>query len=167
MRAFSTPLRNLFLASILLFCSCQENSGRPITMDLLGKLLMNDAVDKVIVITDKNYTEVYLDKEVAQGLDASFGLGDDTVLSIVNIEKDYFVKAFDDLVLAANLADPPLLMFEERPNIMDFITTYGLLLILICIILFLAIVLPLKITSQKRKIRDLESRISYLEQQQK
>ncbi len=113
MRVFSTLLRNLFLASILLFCSCQSEPEQSITIELFGSLLMNEAVDEVIVVTDKSKVEVYLDEEKAKGLDDSFGLEEGKLLVIESVDKEQFLKKFDELVRLANLAIPPDVVFDE------------------------------------------------------
>lgn len=163
MPAFSNSLRNFLFALLLLCYGCQSYQGPPITLARFEKLLVNEAVTKVIVVSDKGYVEVHLDKEKLKNIDAS-GLEDSDICTIEGVEREYFIKKYDELVSEAGLTNAPLLRFESRPNLMDFFAGYGLLLILICAFLFLAIILPLRIVSQKKKIRDLEDRIRSLEQ---
>ncbi|GAB5526078.1 MAG: hypothetical protein Roseis2KO_39500 [Roseivirga sp.] len=164
MQINSNLLKSALIILILLCCGCQRHEGPPITSALFEKLLLNDAVTNIIVVVDKGYVEVYLDQEKVKSMDSGSGLEGYEFCTIQGIEKDFFLRKYDEFVSQENLTDAPTLAFESRPNLSDFFATYGLLLILVCAILFLAIILPLKIISQKKQIKDLENRIRSLEQ---
>lgn len=109
-----------------------------------GMLKSND-VQRVVVIVDKKYVEIYLKPEAKQNAKYqtdiekkspfSFGSGPDYVIK--NIEKDYFLKGYDEFIKGENLVDAPQLEFDERPNVMDFLGTYGFLILIIVLFWFM------------------------------
>lgn len=109
-----------------------------------GMLKSND-VQRVIVIVDKNYVEIYLKPEAKQNAKYqtdiekkgpfSFGSGPEYVIK--NIEKDYFLKGYDEFVKAEKLVDAPQLEFDDRPSVMDFLSTYGFLILIIVLFWFM------------------------------
>ncbi|GAB5526079.1 MAG: hypothetical protein Roseis2KO_39510 [Roseivirga sp.] len=112
MKTLSSLFKTLLLTSILLCCGCKSNPGQPITMQIFGALIMNDVVTEVVVLEDEGYVKVYLDKEKAKGLDASFGLEESDAYVIESIEREDFMEKFDEYVQLANLAYAPKVVFD-------------------------------------------------------
>ncbi len=112
MKTLSHSIKTLLLASILLCYGCKSDPGQPITMEIFGALIMNDVVTEVVVLEDKDYVKVYLDEEKAKGLDSSFGLKESEAYVIESVEREDFMKKFDEYVQLANLAYAPRVLFE-------------------------------------------------------
>lgn len=165
MKKVSSYLYGLLLLTLLTF-GCTPGY-EVITNDRFEDLIKNNLVQRVIIITNDQSVEVYLDQQkIAQSsFTDTFEL--DAVLSLTNIKEDDFVDWYDQLVRENNLRYAPNLEFDSRPDFMDFLTGYGFLFLLLIGLVFLFILFPVYIVSQKRKIRALEARVSLLEHKEK
>lgn len=167
MKFFAKPLCYLSLLCFLFLTACDSQSGTPITIDSFKDLLQEDLVERVVVLTDKAYVEIHIDADKLASSKFASKYMDEDLFVIMSIEQEYFLKAYDEFIEEHNLINAPSPWFETRPNFGDFMAGYGFLFILLILGLVLFIILPLKIVSQKRIIRDLEDRISSLEQKNK
>lgn len=112
MKVLSHSIKTLLIASILLCYGCKSDPGQPITLEIFGALIMNDAVREVVVLEDEGYVKVYLDEEKAKELDSSFGLEESEAYVIESIGREEFMKKFDEYVQLANLAYAPRVLFD-------------------------------------------------------
>ncbi|GAB5523598.1 MAG: ATP-dependent zinc metalloprotease FtsH [Roseivirga sp.] len=123
----------------------KQDTGTIISNAKFEGMLKSGDVQRVVVIVDKSYVEIYLKPEAKQNakyqpdLESkgpfSFGSGPEYVIK--NIEKDYFLKGYDEFVKAEKLVDAPQLEFDERPSVMDFLSTYGFLILIIVLFWFM------------------------------
>ena len=133
----------VFISLVILVISVSfftnQGSGTVTTMKRFEDMVKSSDVQEVIVIQDKGYVEVYLKPEARQNakyrsdLDKksplSLGGGPDYVIE--SVEKDYFIKKYDDFVADQKINDAPSLKFDERPTIMDFLSTWGFLILIV------------------------------------
>lgn len=139
----------VFISLIILFVAISfftgQDSGTIITNTKFEGMLKSNDVQRVVVITDKEYVEVYLKQEAKsnakyqQDLEKkgpfSFGSGPDYLIQ--NIREDYFTDKYDNLVKTEQLTDAPQLEFDSRPNVMDFLSTYGFIILIIVLFWFM------------------------------
>lgn len=122
-----------------------QDSGTIITRAKFDGMLKSNDVQRVVVITDKQYVEVYLKPEAKQNAKYasdlektspfSFGSGPDYVIQ--NIREDYFTDKYDELIKEEKLNEAPPLEFDSRPNVMDFFLNYGFLILIIVVFWFM------------------------------
>lgn len=122
-----------------------QDAGTPVTIAKFEGMLKSGDVQQVVVVTDKGYVEVYLKPEAKQNAKYqpdlekkgpfSFGSGPDYVIE--GIEREYFLKKYDEFIEKQNIVDAPTPKFEKRPNVMDFLGTYGFLILIIVLFWFM------------------------------
>lgn len=166
MKGIAKSFKGLFLLLLFVLAGCQNNTVY-VTMAKFENLLKEGLISKVIVVESEDRVVVHINKSRLANSKYKVELEGHDIYAIGGIETDYFVDKYDDFVELNPSINAPTLMFELCSNIRVFLTTYGFLLILVVIALILFIVLPLKVISQKKKIRDLEARIATLEQKNK
>lgn len=122
-----------------------QDSGTIVSNAKFQGMLKSNDVLRVVVITDKQYVEVYLKPEAKQNAKYasdlektspfSFGSGPDYVIK--NIREDYFTDKYDELIKEQKLNEAPPLEFNTRPNVMDFFLNYGFLILIIVVFWFM------------------------------
>ena len=134
----------IILVFVISFFSNQE-SGKVILLNRFEGMIENNDVERVVVIEDKRYVEIYLKPEARdnarykteldQKSPLNLGSGPDYVIK--NQEKEYFTDQYQRLLESNNINDAPGLEFDTRPTIMDFLSSYGFLILIILFFWFM------------------------------
>jgi cell division protease FtsH len=138
---FITLIIVVFAVSML----SNSGSGVPILMNRFENMVKSKDIERIVVIEGKKYVEVYLKAEAKQNakykseLDntSPLGLGGGPDYVIKNITEDRFMSRYDKLVedLDANSRLEPEI--EDRVTIMDFLSTWGFLILIILFFWFM------------------------------
>ena len=134
----------IVLVFVISFFSNQE-SGQVILLNRFEGMIESNDVERVVVIEDKRYVEIYLKPEARdnakykteldQKSPLNLGGGPDYVIK--NQEKEYFTDQYQRLLEGNNINDAPGLEFDTRPTIMDFLSSYGFLILIILLFFFM------------------------------
>ncbi len=116
-----------------------SGSGIPILMKRFENMVLSNDVDRIVVIQDKNYVEVYLKPEAKQNakykteLDnrSPFSLGTGPDYVIQKIPEDRFMKLYDNIAEKVDQDARIEPEYDTRPTIMDFFSTWGLLILIV------------------------------------
>ncbi len=122
-----------------------SGSGVPILMNRFESMIKSNDVERVVVIQDKNFVEVYLKQEARQNakykteLDnkSPFSVGSGPDYVIENIDKDYFQTNYTELQKSLDENNRLRLEFDTRPSVMDFLSTWGFLILIIVFFWFM------------------------------
>jgi len=122
-----------------------QDSGQVILLNRFEGMVESNDVQKVVVIEDKRYVEVYLKSEARQNakykteLDnkGPFNLGGGPDYVIKNQEKEYFLSKYQEFLKDSNIKNEPAMEFDTRPTIMDFLGSYGFLILIIILFWFM------------------------------
>lgn len=138
---FITLIIVVFAVSML----SNSGSGVPILMSRFENMVKSNDIQRIVVIEGKKYVEVYLKPEAKQNakykteLDgtSTLGIGGGPDYVIKNITEDRFMSRYDKLVedLDANTRLEPEI--EDRVTIMDFLSTWGFLILIILFFWFM------------------------------
>lgn len=122
-----------------------QDSGTTITQKRFEDMIKSNDVQRVVVIEDKGYVEVYLKSEARQNakykteLDnkGPFNLGGGPDYVIKNIDKEAFSNYYTRVQESQSDNNKVYLEYDTRPTIMDFLSGYGFLIIIIILFWFM------------------------------
>lgn len=134
----------IILVFVISFFSNQE-SGQVILLNRFEGMIESNDVKRVVVIEDKRYVEIYLKPEARDNANykteldqkSPLNLGGGPDYVIKNQEKEYFTDQYQRLLEGNNINDAPGLEFDTRPTIMDFLSSYGFLILIILLFWFM------------------------------
>ena len=123
----------------------RQDSGQIILLNRFEGMIESNDVQRVVVIEDKRYVEVYLKSEARQNAkyrtelenQGPFNLGGGPDYVIKNQEKEYFIDQYQRFLEEKEIRNAPGLEFDTRPTIMDFLGSYGFLILIIILFWFM------------------------------
>ena len=122
-----------------------NNSAMPVTVSKLWQMLNANDVEKVIIIKNQDLAEVYLkksavedkkySKQLTEKSPFSFTEGPQFVVKVVSWEE--FLRRFDEIESKLPEKDQISYTVEERGDILQFISTWGFLILMLVAFWFL------------------------------
>ena len=122
-----------------------QDSGTVITQKRFEDMVNSNDVSRVVVIEDKKYVEIYLKTEArnnakyTQDLEQKgpFNLGGGPDYIIKNIDKEAFKDYYEEIRKNVSSNNRVYLEYDTRPTIMDFLGSYGFLILIIVLFWFM------------------------------
>ena len=122
-----------------------QDSGTVITQKKFEDMIKSNDVREVTVIEDKRYVEIYLKTEARDNAKyrpdlenkGPFNLGGGPDYIIKNIDKEAFSEYYKELQEGVSSNNRVYLKYDTRPTIMDFLGSYGFLILIIVLFWFM------------------------------